>query len=1149
MSERLPAQPGEWIDRSRPQEFRFEGQPLRGYAGDVIANGVRVLGRSFKYHRPRGLASLAGHDANALFTDGVRTNLRAAGTPLEAGMELRAVNTVGGVRHDRLQWLERMARFMPVGFYYKAFHRPRWLFPWFESAARRLAGLGRINRALAPEAAASAYAWCDVLVVGGGPAGLEAALAAGRAGARVLLVEEQARLGGSLAWQYGGGDEARATLDELCCELEALENVEVRCATTAGGHYADHWVALFDARGMTRVRARAVVYATGAIEQPAVFGNNDLPGVLLGSACQQLVRWYAVRPGRRAVVLAANRDAYRVALDLQAAGSEVVLIADLRPDGEPSSLGGEAAAAGIPVLAACTVYEALAEPRTGTLQGALVARVGIAPADGSGAAGRAVDLRWRTRIACDTIVLSVGWTPNAVLPSQAGVPFRYDEERAQLLPDGAPEGVFLAGRVRGVYELAGQREDGRGAGLRAACAAGRGDQPERAPVPVDRSACSQSDPMVQHPGHGNPEPALVPADGEPRSHPYPIFEHPGHKNFVDLDEDLHLADLANAHQEGFDSVELLKRYSTVGMGPSQGKLANLNAARVVAQLNGRSMAHTGTTTARPFYQPVPLGHLAGLRHHPMRRTPLHDWHEQAGAVLIHAGDWYRPEYYPSAGTERGTCIVQEARQVREGLGMIDVSTLGKLLVNGPDAAELLERIYTGRFRKLAVGRCRYGVALDESGIVIEDGVIARLAPDRFYVSATSSGVASFYREMTRWATIWGLEVTLSDATGHYAALNLAGPHSREALQPLADLDLSAEAFTYLAVAEATVCRVPALVLRVGFVGELGFEVHVPAWHGEHVWRTLFEAGARWEVRPFGLEAQRLLRLEKGHLIVGHDTDALTHPSEVGLNWAIGKGKRFFVGQRSLPIHAARPALRTLVGVRWPDGHQGPLPEECNLIIHDGRITSIAPGIHPGLSARPGIRRTGAGHSRHAGGGAARRRLGEYRRGGRAAVLRPRRRAATAMNDARTSPLRALVAAPAPVRELLSHPDELVKRGVKGPGVVAWAQRHDLPLPANRYAVLPVGAAGVLARAGEGELVLECTPQDALWERWQAALAESPGRGLRHPAAVGDPGAERAARPAGAGPELCPESGRRAGRDHPLHQDRRSLVCRAAAWAR
>ena len=941
MSERLPPQPGEWIDRSRPLEFRFEGQPLRGCAGDVIAsallaNGLSVLGRSFKYHRPRGVVSLAGHDANAMFTDGVRTNLRGAGTPLEAGMELRAVNTVGGVRRDRLWWLERMARFMPVGFYYKAFHRPRWLFPWFERAARRLAGLGRINRALAPAAAAGAYAWCDVLVVGGGPAGLEAALAAGRAGARVLLVEEQARLGGSLGWQYGAGEDARAALDELCRELAALDNVEIRCGTTAGGHYADHWVALFDAQRMTRVRARAVVYATGAIEQPAVFGNNDLPGVLLGSACQQLVRWYAVRPGRRAVVLAANRDAYRVALDLQAAGSEVALIADLRPDGEPSPLGAEAQAAGIPVLAACTVYEAQAEPRTGCVQSVLVARLGVAPAPGSAAAGREVDLGWRARIACDTIVLSVGWTPNAVLPSQAGVRFRYDEERAQLLPDAAPEGVYLAGRVRGVYELAAQREDGRGAGLRAAAHVGAGgNEPDR--TPLGGPAGSQSEPVVQGP---------VLPDGAPRSHPYPIFEHPGHKNFVDLDEDLHLADLANAHQEGFDSVELLKRYSTVGMGPSQGKLANLNAARVVAQLNGHSLAQTGTTTARPFYQAVPLGHLAGLRHHPMRRTPLHNWHEQAGAVFVHAGDWYRPEYYPRPGADRGACIVQEARQVRQGLGMIDVSTLGKLLVNGPDAADLLERIYTGRFKKLAVGRCRYGVALDESGIVIEDGVIARLAHDRFYVSATSSGVAAFYREMTRWATIWGLDVTLSDATGQYAALNLAGPHSREVLQPLADLDLGTEAFSYLAVAEGTVCGVAALVLRVGFVGELGFEVHVPAWHGEHVWRTLFTAGADREVRLFGLEAQRLLRLEKGHLIVSHDTDALTHPSEVGLDWAIGKGKRFFVGQRSLPIHAARPASRTLVGVRWPDGYEGPLPEECNLIIHEGRIagriTSIAP---------------------------------------------------------------------------------------------------------------------------------------------------------------------------------------------------------------
>jgi sarcosine oxidase subunit alpha len=765
----------------------------------------------------------------------------------------------------------------------------------------------------------------------------------------VLLVEEQARLGGSLAWQCGGNENARAVLDEWCRELAALDNVAIRCATMAGGHYADRWVALFDARRMTRVRAGAVVYATGAIEQPAVFGNNDLPGVLLGSACQQLVHWYAVRPCRRAVVLAANRDAYQVALDLTAAGSEVALIADLRPDGEPSPLGAEVAAARIPVHYASTVYEALPDPRTGSVQGALVARLGVAPAAGNGAPGWTVAPDSQIRVACDAIVMSAGWTPNAALPSQAGVRFRYDEQRAQLLPDAAPDGVFLAGRVRGVYELAAQREEGRDTGI---CAAEHVRSRRSRHTPTNPAAIPADAPRdrpehnTRRAGHKHADPPFRPAADSARSHPYPIFEHPGHKNFVDLDEDLHLADLANAHQEGFDSVELLKRYSTVGMGPSQGKLANLNAARVLAHLNGHSMAHTGTTTARPFYQPVPLGHLAGLRHHPMRRTPLHDWHQQAGAVLVHAGDWYRPEYYPCTGSDRGACIVQEARQVRERLGMIDVSTLGKLLVNGPDAAELLERIYTGRFRKLAVGRCRYGVALDESGIVIEDGVIARLAADRFYVTATSSGVAAFYREMQRWATIWGLDVTLSDVTGHYAALNLAGPHSRAALQQLADLDLSAQAFPFLAAAEGTVCGVPALVLRVGFVGELGYEVHVPAWRGEHVWRTLFAAGADWQVRPFGLEAQRLLRLEKGHLIVGHDTDALTHPAEVGLEWAIGNNKPFFVGQRSLPIHAARPALRILAGVRWPDGYRGPLPEECNLIIHDGRIagriTSIAP---------------------------------------------------------------------------------------------------------------------------------------------------------------------------------------------------------------
>ena len=904
MKRRLPAQPGEWIDRTQPIEFRFEGEKFSGFAGDcvasaLLAHGVQMMGRSFKYHRPRGPYSLAGHDANALFTDGERTHLRGDSEPLAAGLELRAVNTIGGLKGDLLKWLEPLGRFMPVGFYYKTFHRPRWLFPFYERIIRQVAGLGQLNRDQTAAASPNECAWCDVLVVGGGAAGLEAARAAGEAGAHVLLAEQQMRLGGSWVWQYGGD------CRELVAVLAGQPNVEIRCGTVAGGHYADGWVALFDAVRMTKVRAAAVVYANGAIEQPAVFGHNDLPGVLLGSAAQRLVKLYAVKPCDRMVVLAGNNDAYRVALDMLDAGVEVAAIADLRSTAASSALAEKAAAAGVLIHRGSAVYEAVPNDQKNGLRGAVVAPLA---ADGT------LDVQRGTEIACDGLIASVGWTPNAALPSQAGVQFTYDEALEQLVPHSRPAGVFVAGRVRGVYDLAAQREDGRVAGIKAA----------------------------QYAGSGSGEvPASPPLGREAASHSYPIFAHPSKKNFVDFDEDLHLADFVNAHQEGYDSVELLKRYSRVGMGPSQGKLSNVNALRILANLNGDPIAATGSTTARPFYQPVPLRHLAGRRFHPMRRTPIHDWHGEHGAVFAHAGDWYRPEYYARADASRAECIVAEAQQVRAGLGIIDVSTLGKLQISGPDAGELLERLYTGRFKKLPLGRCRYGVALDESGVVIADGVIARLSEDCFYAT-TSSGAAAFYREMLRWAAIWGLDVTLSNGTGQLAAFNVAGPASRAALAALTDIDLRSGPFSYMRVREGEVAGVRALVMRGGFVGELGYEIHVPAWEGEHVWRTLVEAGAR----PFGVEAQRLLRLEKGHLIVGHDTDALTYPQEAGLAWTIGKNKCFFVGQRSLQIHGARPTRRQLVGVRWPTDFAGKLPEEGNLIVRGGwiagRMTSMAP---------------------------------------------------------------------------------------------------------------------------------------------------------------------------------------------------------------
>jgi sarcosine oxidase subunit alpha len=518
---------------------------------------------------------------------------------------------------------------------------------------------------------------------------------------RVLVVDEQPHPGGSLKWQQG-----RTRCKEMLDRATGLANLEIRCGTQAGGCFADLWVALFDDRKLTKLRARALVIATGCIEQPAVFQNNDLPGVMLGSAAQRLIHLYAVKPCERAVVLAGNSDAYAVALDLHRAGVEVAAIADLRPDGEPGELGKQVAAGGIKVLPGTFVYEAIPGPGKASVAGAVLHSLD------SGAA---------ERVACDGIITSVGWAPSAGLLAQAGGRFRYASHVEQFVPLMLPEGTFAAGRVNGVFDLEEQIADGRCAGLEAAKFLRRYD----GPIP----------PRPKH-------------RGSAPSHPYPIFPHKKKKNFIDLDEDLHLADLVNAHQEGYDSIELLKRYTTVGMGPSQGKLANMNAVRVLARLNGRGIDETGTTTARPFHSPVSFAHLAGRRFHPERRTPMHDWHAQAGAVFTHVGAWLRPEHYSAErgarSAEREDVIFAEAQNVRQNVGLIDIGTLGKIEVNGPDAAAFLERIYTGRFAKMAPGRLTYAVACDETGVLIEDGLVARLAEDRFYVTATTTGAGPFF---------------------------------------------------------------------------------------------------------------------------------------------------------------------------------------------------------------------------------------------------------------------------------------------------------------------------------------------------------------------------------------------------------------------
>ena len=903
---RLPIIKGERIDRGAAVEFTFEGRRVSGYRGDTISSalaaaGVRILGRSFKYHRPRGLLSAAGHDVNAMMQvrQGTRSvpNVRADVVPIQAGWDITAVNTRGGLEHDRLSLLNRLAPFLPVGFYYKAFHSKRW-FPHWERMFRSLAGLGQVDFEAPARGTPKRYDFCDVLVVGAGPSGLAAALAAAARGASVLLVEENPTVGGSGLYARGGADDTADRTQSLIASVLTNPRIKLLTHTYAAGYYADHWVALVSPDYLTKVRARSVVVAQGAYEQPAVFRGNDLPGVMLASAAQRLLYHHAVPAAQRVAIVTGNAEGYAAALDALAHQVEVAALLDLRNEPGPWSkpLANQLQTKGVPTHYGVRPIEAVARPQ-GDVGGLVFeSTAGASPG--------------RHKIAVDGVWMSVGFAPANALLHQASARMSYSTPLEQFVPRTLPPGVFACGKVNGVYPFDARLADGAYAGACAAAALGLGTEPT-------------SKPQVPLP--------------ECPTHPYPIFPHPDGREFVDFDEDLQLKDLLNACQEGFDSSELLKRYSTLGMGPSQGKHSNMNALRILARVRGEPIETLGTTTVRPMFHPVPLAHLAGRRFAPERRTPLDSAHAALGAVWMPAGLWRRPEYYAVAGKSREEAIADEVRAVRTQVGIIDVGTLGKIEIHGPQAAGLLERLYTARFANLKVGMTRYGLMLDESGVVIDDGVIGRIGPESYYFTTTTGNSATLFREFGRLATQWGLQVGLVNLTGHYAAFNLTGPAARAVLRQHTDLDLSNSAFPYQALREALVAGAPCRILRVGFVGELGYEIHLPAEHATTVWRAL-------NVKPFGVEAQRMLRLEKGHIIVGQDTDGVTNALELDMPWALKMDKPFFIGQRSLRILAKLPQRQKLVGFTLPP--EAPRrPKECHLVLEEGnqiagRVTSV-----------------------------------------------------------------------------------------------------------------------------------------------------------------------------------------------------------------
>jgi sarcosine oxidase subunit alpha len=884
---RLSPKESEIIDRTQTITFTFEGKEYTAHPGDTIAsalaaNGVGVISRSFKYHRPRGLLCCAGHCPNCLVQVGDVPNVRACIQPLEDGMIVEPQNVRPSLAHDAMSLTRFGDRFLPVGFYYKTFIHPRQLWPVYETFLRNAAGLGKVNIASTiPDGYDKQYLHTDVAIIGGGTSGLQAAIAAAETGARTILFDEN-------------GAKIRDWRLEIANLQSPISNPQIFTNTTVLGWWEDNWLAAVSGQRLYKIRAKAVVVATGAIEQPLIFGNNDLPGVMLGSGVQRLLNLYGVKPGETAVIITANDQGWQVAADLQAAGITVAAVADERLAFESEWVekvrgGGTAVHWGHTILTA---------DGSGRVERAI-----IAPVDEHGE----VSTGAKRTIECDLIVTSVGWSPANGPLYQAGAKIVYDHERAMFMPQELPPGIYAAGRVKGTFDEETAVQEGRLAGQQAAMFA---DYSVVEFVDVKRFTKSRySSTLIKTSGKGS-------AKG---------------KKFVCFCEDVTDKDVETAIAEGFDSLELLKRYSTISMGPCQGKMCSLNAIHLCARANGWTIEETGTTTARPPLTPVEMGALAGQMLEPVQVTAVHDWHIAHGAKMMVAGLWLRPEHYGDP--------LAEVTAVRQRVGLIDVSTLGKLKLTGPGVPALLDKIYINKWQKLETGHVRYGLMCNDEGVVLDDGVTARVGEQEWYTTVTSSGASAMYEWIQWWLQSgWGEGVHVTNVTEGWVAFNLAGPQSRAVLQRLSDADVSNQAFHYMHVRELELAGVLCRVLRLGFMGELSYEIHAPAGYGLYLWQAIMAAGEAFNMTPFGLEAQRILRLEKAHIIVGQDTDALSDPISADMEWAVKLDKADFLGQRALTRISQAGPKQKLVGFKMVD--KAVVPEEGLQIVRPNPHTPI-----------------------------------------------------------------------------------------------------------------------------------------------------------------------------------------------------------------
>ena len=949
MSHRLSTG-GRLIDRAKPLSFTFDGRTYRGYQGDTLASallgaGQVLMGRSFKYHRPRGPLSAGPEEPNALVELGTSArfepNQRATQAELFAGLTARSQNRWPSLSFDLGAVNALFAPFFPAGFYYKTFIHPRPLWKHlFEPVIRRAAGLGRAPDAetLDADSYEQVYAFCDVLVVGGGMAGLRAAQVAARAGKRVIVMEQTAHWGGRALVDLEGVDD---WLTPILSELKAAPHVTLLPRTSGVGVH-DHGMVIGTQRlsdhapgadmprqRLWRVRAGQVVVAGGATERPLSFAGNDLPGVMLASAVRDYAVLWGVALGKRVVVVTNNDDAYRTALALHAQGIEVPAIIDARPEAA-GPLPEQARAAGLRILTGRAIR--MVKGGTGG-----VSAVDICPQDSDGTTTSET-------IACDGVAMSGGWSPNVHLWSHTGGKLNWDEATACFRPDPARAPLNHDGRAMAVAVGAANGTFDAGLADRETVEA-MGGAGDFALLPT------------------RPDAPLAPVWLMPARAGYKLRA----KMWLDPQNDVKVTDVELAAREGFQSVEHAKRYTTLGMATDQGKISNINGLAILSDALGQPIPQTGTTTFRPPWTPLTMGAIGGEARgeifQPLRKTPLHGWHEAHGADFEPVGLWRRPYAYPRKGESRHDAVMREVRAVRGALGLLDASTLGKILIKGPDAARLADMLYTNLMSTLKPGKCRYGLMCNENGFLMDDGVVARLSEDAFLLHTTSGGADRVHAWIEDWLQCewWDWKVHAINLTEHYAQIAVVGPNARKVLESLgSDMDLSASAFPFMDWREGHLAGIPARVFRISFSGELSYEVAVPAGQGLALWEKLLAAGAEFGATPYGTEALHILRAEKGFIMIGDETDGTVIPQDLGLDWAISKKKADFLGKRGMERPAMQSpdrwklvGLETLDGSVLPHGALAALPgrNDNGQAETQGRVTSTyySPTLGKGIA--------------------------------------------------------------------------------------------------------------------------------------------------------------------------------------------------------